>query len=116
MKEISLTAEAKKQLREEVVNRCGLAAGRAFLEVLDDTRDHGRDYTAKIIYERDYLVVVLNCQCSNGNENSRHANRSKPIIKDLFGQGVVVYYYHSILEKHHQICLALRKIGLTAGL
>ncbi len=103
-----LTEELKISLRAEVEALCGQIAGPAVAEVFLDTNYHGSNYTCELVDQEDHLVVVLDCECSKSHDGGDQ--RRPSVLGDLFEEGIVLYYYHSIIEKRHHICLAMRKV------
>ena len=103
-----LTEELKVSLRAEVEALCGRIAGPAVAEVFLDTKYHGSNYTCELVDQEDHLVVVLECECSKSHGSD--GQRDPSVLGGLFEDGIVLYYYHSIIEKRHHICLAVRKI------
>ena len=112
MSDMHLTEELKVSLREEVEAACGLVSGSAVAEVFRDTTYHGVNYTCELVHKKDHLVVVLDCECSKGHDDE--SDRKPSVLGDLFENGVVLYYYHSILKERHHICLAVRKVDRTS--
>ena len=107
MKAELLTKQAGRDLKYQVVDWCGSMAGTAVDEVFEDAWFHGKNQICQIVDENDHLVVVLDSECPDRVDHGAPARDS--VITDLCQQGIVLYYYHSIHERRHHVCLALKK-------
>ena len=106
----SLTDALKASLRSQIELDCGPAAGSAVAELFHDAQYHGKNYTCELVDEYDHVVVIVDCDCAQSKGPADDNVRS--VNDDLFNQGVILYYDHSILEKRHHIRLAIKKAGV----
>src|SRR3990170_3898121 len=113
MKGELLTKQAGRDLKYQVVDWCGAMAGAAVDEVFEDAWFHGKNQICQIVDENDHLVVVVDSECPDHISHHKKERRNSSIT-ELCRQGVVLYYYHSIHERHHHVCLALKKASVTA--
>ena len=114
MNEEILTKKTSQDLKLKIADWCGRIAATAAGEVFEDAWFHGKNQVCQIIDENDHLVVVVDSECPD-TVNHHLKERRKSVIDALCQQGVVLYYYHSIHEKRHHVCLALKKKGDPAA-
>lgn len=113
MRKEALTRDSGTTLRHQVVDGCGTMAGIAVDELFEDAWFHGKNQICQIVEETDHVIVILDSECP---DNVKHEGGEKrdSVITGLCRQGIVLYYYHSIHEKHHHVCLALKKLFAQA--
>lgn len=108
---LSLTEELKASLQSQIELECGPAAVPAVAELFHGAEHHGKNYTCELLDECDHVVVAVDCDCAQGEEAAD--DNVESVIDDLFKQGVILYYDHSILERRHHIRLAIKKSGVA---
>ncbi len=104
-----LTRKKSDDLKLTVTDSCGWLACIAVNEIFEDAGFHGKNLAYKLINKEDHLVVILDSDCSNKSGHAAPKEHDDSTMMSLCDQGVVLYYYHSIKNKHHHVCLALKK-------
>ena len=119
MKDERLTEKSGQDLKLQVIDRCGQMAGVAVSEIFEDAWFHGKNQVCQLVDENDHILVVLDSECTGHAGQTEPKDRKVSAISKLCKNGVVLYYYHSINDKHHHVCLALKKklawLPLTAS-
>ncbi len=104
-----LTRKRSDNLKLTVTDSCGWLACIAVDEMFEDARFHGKNLAYTLVEEEDHLVVILDSDCSNKSQHRTTKVHEDSTMTTLCDQGVILYYYHSIKDKHHHVCLALKK-------
>lgn len=105
----TLTKQESEQVKVKITDECGWMACVAVDEVFQDALFHGQNLSCELVNEDDHVIVVLDSDCSPKSNHRTHKERNESIMTELCQQGIVVYYYHTIKDKHHHLCLALKK-------
>ncbi len=105
----TLTKQQGEHLKVKITDECGWMACVAVDEVFQDAQFHGQNLACELVNENDHIIVVLDSDCSPKSNHRTPKERNESIMTELCQQGIVVYYYHTIKDKHHHVCLALKK-------
>lgn len=113
MKE-TLTREVSEDYKLIVADSCGWLASVAVDEIFEDAWFHGKNQICQLKEKEDHIVVLIDSDCPDRLPPKVSANRPDSVISELCQQGIVMYYYHTIKERHHHVCLALKKKSIIA--